>query len=108
MHRSHAVEPQLITSAPESNDYEYDRRRKKYAIMMSIRTLCVILAAVSYQVSAVLACAFLVGGAVLPWCAVLIANDRPAKKPIAVPVLRPQYGSERALTGPDDGRTIDL
>jgi len=48
--------------------------------MMSARALCVIGAALVYQISLWLALAFIVGGAVLPWCAVLIANDRPAKK----------------------------
>ncbi|SHG72141.1 Protein of unknown function [Jatrophihabitans endophyticus] len=107
MRRSHADGPQLITSAPESSDDEYDRRRKKYAIMMSIRGACVILAAVTYRLSVLLALVFVVGGMVLPWCAVLIANDRPAKKRSPAPGMRPAYGSERALTAGDDGRTID-
>jgi len=34
--------PTLITDAPESLDDEFDRRRKRYAIMMSLRALCVI------------------------------------------------------------------
>ena len=70
----------LITTAHESGDDEYDRRRKKYAIMMTLRALCVLGAALTYRVSIVLALAFVVGGMVLPWCAVIIANDGPAKK----------------------------
>lgn len=107
MHRSRADEPMLITSAPESNDDEYDRRRKKYAIMMSLRAICVIAAATTYQVSIVLSLAFIVGGMVLPWCAVIIANDGPAKKRAPKPTYRPGLGTERALTSGDDGRTID-
>jgi hypothetical protein len=79
MRRSHD-QPQLITSAPESNDDEFDRRRKRYTVMMTLRALCVLGAALSYQVSIILSLAFVVGGLVLPWCAVLIANDRPPKK----------------------------
>jgi Protein of unknown function (DUF3099) len=97
----------LITSAPVSSADEYDRRRKKYAVMMSIRGLCVIAAACTYQVSLWLALALMVGGGVLPWCAVLIANDGPAKKRVPPPDYRPRMGAERALTAGDDGRTVD-
>ena len=107
MRRSHAPEALLITSAQESNDHEYDRRRRKYAIMMSIRGLCVIAAACTYQLSIYLALAFVVGGAVLPWCAVLVANNAPVKRRVVDPSYRPGAGSERALTAGDDGRTVD-
>jgi hypothetical protein len=97
----------LITTAPESPDDEYDRRRKKYAIMMSLRALAVIAAASTYRVSIWLAMAFIVAGTVLPWCAVIIANDRPAKK------RRPPLGdhrllnTERALPAGSDERVVD-
>ena len=97
----------LITSAPESPDDEYDRRRKKYAIMMALRALCVLVAALTYRYSSVLALTCVVGGAVLPWCAVIIANDRPAKKR----QHRPHHGvssAERALpAGPSDPHIVD-
>jgi Protein of unknown function (DUF3099) len=107
MRRSNADEPPLITTAPESSDDEYDRRRKKYAIMMSLRAACVIAAACTYRVSILLALGFVVGGMVLPWCAVIIANDRPARKRAPKTGYRPGLGSERALTAGDDGRTVD-
>lgn len=108
MRRSQAELPQLITTAHESSDDEFDKRRKKYAVMMSIRTLCVIGAAVVYGISPWLSVAFLVGGAVLPWCAVLIANDRPPKKRAPDPRFHPDYNTERAITaGTDRGRVID-
>lgn len=107
MRRSQGNEPQLITSAPESNDHEYDQRRKKYAIMMSIRTICVVLAAVAYQVSPWLSVALLVGGMVLPWPAVLIANNGPVKKRAPAPRFDAGYTSERALTAGDKARTVD-
>ena len=72
--------PSLITDAPESLDDEFDRRRKRYAIMMSLRALCVIGAALTYRVSWILAVVLIVGGAILPWCAVILANDRAPKK----------------------------
>ena len=107
MRRTQAQEPVLITSAPESSEDEYDRRRKKYAIMMSLRAVCVIAAASTYRVSIWLALAFVVGGMVLPWCAVIIANDGPVKKRVPAPQYRPGLGTERALPPGDDGRTVD-
>jgi Flp pilus assembly protein TadB len=70
----------LITEAPISLDDQQSSRRKKYAIMMSLRVVCLLVAAAIAQWSIVVALLLLVGGAVLPWCAVLIANDRPPKK----------------------------
>lgn len=100
-----ADQPALITTAPRGGGDDYERRKKKYAIMMSTRALCVLLAACTYRLSLVLALAFVVGGAVLPWCAVLIANDRPPKR------QRAELGyvtvpNERALP-PSADRTID-
>lgn len=106
MHRSRGEQPALITTAPQNNDDEFDRRRKRYAVMMGLRALCVLGAALTYHISLVLALAFIVGGAVLPWCAVLIANDRPPKKR----QVRPGYlgaPTERALPAGTDDRTVD-
>jgi DUF3099 family protein len=44
---------------------------------------------------------------VLPWCAVLIANDRPAKKRSERLAHRPDLRTERALPPGDDSRTVD-
>jgi Flp pilus assembly protein TadB len=108
MRRSRSTdEPVLITTAPESSDDEFDRRRKKYAIMMTLRALCVLGAALTYRVSIWLALAFVVGGMILPWCAVIIANDRPAKKRQQRLGYRPDLRTERALPPGQDSRTVD-
>lgn len=89
----------LITEAPISLDNQHAARRKKYAIMMTLRVVCLLSAVAVAQWSIVVALLLLVGGAILPWCAVLIANDRPPKK--AERVAR--YGGsgrERALPAP--------
>jgi Protein of unknown function (DUF3099) len=57
--------------------------------MMGLRIVCVVAAASVFRVSILLALAFMVGGAVLPWCAVLIANDRPARSRTAFVGYRP-------------------
>jgi hypothetical protein len=107
MRRARAEEPLLITTAPEHSDDEFDRRRTKYAIMMGLRAVCVIAAATTYRISIALALAFVVGGMILPWCAVIIANDRPAKKKQEPLGYRDDLRSERALPAADDGRVVD-
>jgi Flp pilus assembly protein TadB len=106
MRRAHGEQPALITTAPESSDAEFDRRRKRYAVMMGLRALCVIGAAVSYSHSTALALLFVVGGIVLPWCAVIIANDRPAKKRVQH-APHSSAPAERALPAGQDGRVVD-
>jgi hypothetical protein len=48
--------------------------------MMSLRIVCLLIAVVTAPISLWLAAAFIVGGLVLPWAAVIIANDRPPKR----------------------------
>jgi Flp pilus assembly protein TadB len=104
--RTQDDQPALITNAPQSSGDGFEARKKKYAIMMASRAVCVVLAATTYQVSMALALTFIVAGAVLPWCAVLIANDRPAKRRkaelgyVTVPV-------ERALPAGTNDRVVD-
>lgn len=102
-----AADPVLITSAAESSAHEYDRRRKKYAIMMSLRAIAIIAAASTYRFSLWLAMAFVVAGTVLPWCAVIIANDGPAKKRRARSMPPGGVPVERALPPAGDGRVVD-
>jgi hypothetical protein len=105
MRHSRDTQPALITTAASNNDDDYDRRRKRYAIMMALRAACVIAAALTYRVSLILALVFVVAGAVLPWCAVLIANDRPPKRRSGGLGVGGQ-ADERALPG-DSDRTVD-
>jgi Flp pilus assembly protein TadB len=107
MRRSRHDPPVLITTAPQSADDEYDRRRKRYAIMMAGRVVCVIIAALVYRDSLWLALGFAIGGAVLPWSAVIMANDRPPKKRQRGIAYGLSSG-ERALgAGPSDERIVD-
>ena len=77
--RSRRPEPVLITEAEPSLAEQHAARKKRYAITMAVRGVCLVLAAVFYQVVWLMAI-FAVLGAVLPWVAVLMANDRPPKK----------------------------
>jgi uncharacterized membrane protein len=71
--------PVLITEAAPSYEQQHAARRRKYAIMMSLRFPCLILAALFAQ-TWWLALFFIVLSVPLPWMAVLIANDRPPRK----------------------------
>lgn len=100
-------EPVLITGAEPSLDDQLSARRRKYGIMMSIRILCLVLAAVFYQTPWLLAI-FIAGTVVLPWAAVLVANDRPPKKAERVSKHDGHPDPSRAITSSAaDGRVIE-
>ena len=86
---SNAQGPIAITSVAPSLDDQHEARRRKYLIMMGLRVICIIAAVVTAPVSLWLALLFICGGAVLPWCAVLIANDRPPRRATAFVRYRP-------------------
>lgn len=76
--------PAVITDAELSPDEQLRVRQIRYASMMSIRVVCLIVAGVLVSVQAPLLWLWLplcvVGMVLLPWMAVLIANDRLPKE----------------------------
>jgi hypothetical protein len=72
-------EPVLITEAQPSLAEQHAARKKRYAITMAVRGVCIVLAAVFYQI-VWLMLVFAILGTVLPWVAVVMANDGPPKK----------------------------
>jgi len=72
--------PVLITQAAPSHDDQQAQRRRRYTIMMLMRIPCLILAGLLVQHVWWLAVIIVVASIPLPWIAVLIANDRPARK----------------------------
>lgn len=70
---------QVITEAEPSYDDQLRARRKRYSIMMMMRFPFLITAALLYQ-TPWLALIVIAVSVPLPWAAVLIANDRPARK----------------------------
>ena len=102
--RPRAPEPVLITEAAPSRSEQHAARKKRYAITMGIRGICIVLAAVFHQI-VWLMLAFAVLGAVLPWIAVVMANDGPPKK--RVDPHRYTHRPDRELEGPRPARVID-
>ncbi|MEU8813874.1 DUF3099 domain-containing protein [Actinoplanes sp. NPDC048796] len=76
-------QPVLITDAAPSPDEQYRSRQVRYVSMMTVRALCLIVGAILVSIRPPLLGLWLVlcaaGMVFLPWAAVLIANDRPAK-----------------------------
>jgi Protein of unknown function (DUF3099) len=77
-------QPVLITDAERSPDDQLRSRQVRYIAMMSIRALCLVAAAVLVGSDAPLLWLWVplcvAGMVLLPWLAVLIANDRPPKE----------------------------
>lgn len=80
--------PVLITAAAPSYQEQYNARRRKYAIMMGMRVPLLVAAAFAYRIWW-LALILILLSIPLPWMAVLIANDRPARKAERVHRMRP-------------------
>jgi len=117
--RSGQHDPVLITEAAPRLDEEYNARRRKYAIMMGTRLVCLVLAASFYHIK-ILMVLFAMAAVALPWMAVIIANDRPARRALSINFFRgrrtgrklersdrpelPATAGETRVVDPDDPR----
>lgn len=79
-----AHQPVLITSAARSQEDQLRTRTVRYVAMMSIRIVCLVLAVVLVSVNAPLLWLWLglcaLGMILIPWVAVVLANDRLPKE----------------------------
>ena len=104
--RSRRPEPVLITEAAPSLSEQHAARKRRYVLTMAVRAVSLVLAAVFYQILW-LALIFAVLGTVLPWVAVMMANDRPPKKKLDVNRYSPPR-PDRILENPArPGRIIE-
>ena len=75
--------PVLITDAARSQDEQFRSRQIRYVTMMGLRAACLITGAILISAHPPLLPVWLImcalGMVILPWAAVLIANDRPAR-----------------------------
>ncbi len=98
----------VITAAEPSQAEQLKSRQKRYLIMMGLRVLCLIAAAIAYSVGAMWAVpVFVVGLVALPWMAVLIANDRPPLKPSRFRRTSVTPVPDRAIDAPASRNIID-
>jgi hypothetical protein len=75
--------PPLITEAQPSVAEQHAHRMKRYALTMGIRIVALLLAVAFYKI-VWLMLILAVLGTVLPWVAVVMANDGPPKKRVHV------------------------
>lgn len=84
-----ATRPILITDARPTPEQQIRRREARYLGMMAARVACLLVAGILVSAGAPLLWLWvplcLVGMVVLPWLAVLIANDAPPKSRRASP-----------------------
>ncbi|AEB43621.1 MULTISPECIES: DUF3099 domain-containing protein [Micromonospora] len=78
-----AYRPILITDASRSQDDQLTTRQRRYVMMMCVRAACVVVGAILVGAKAPLLWLWLplvaLGMLIVPWLAVLLANDRPPK-----------------------------
>ena len=100
-------EPTLITEAAPSMADQHAARKRRYSITMAIRGTSLVIAALTAQYSLWLMAVFAVLGTVLPWIAVVMANDRPPKKQLDRNRYRPP-APDRILESGSSKRVIDM
>jgi hypothetical protein len=113
--RRQPYRPILITDAERSQDEQLRKRQIRYVLMMSVRAACLVIGAMLVGAKAPLLWLWLplcaVGMVLIPWLAVLLANDRPPKdRHRLVYRLHPHHEAPAARVLPaNDGthRTVD-
>ena len=103
--------PVLITDAKISQEEELRRRERRYILMMGLRALCLILGAVLVMLKVPLLVVWLplcgLGMVLLPWLAVILANDRPPKDQHRLKRYRSNTAPANALPSQPHGKVID-
>jgi Protein of unknown function (DUF3099) len=105
--------PVLITDAPEDPEKELRRREVRYVTMMLTRAACLIAAAILVTMRPPLwplwIALCVVGAVLLPWLAVILANDRPPKtKAERAAAKRRFYEATPALPSHGPDRVVDV
>ncbi|MGH3680189.1 MAG: DUF3099 domain-containing protein [Natronosporangium sp.] len=102
-----ADRPVLITSAERSQEDQLRTRQTRYIAMMSIRVVCLLAAAIVISTQPPLLWLWLslcaAGMIVIPWVAVVLANDRLPKEQHRWRRHRPDSAGSRGLPSGESG-----
>jgi Flp pilus assembly protein TadB len=108
-----SARPMRITDAAPSQAEQLRYREVRYVLMMGVRALCLIMVVVLVSLHVPLLWLWVpilaIGMVVIPWLAVILANDRAPKSRYRVP-QRPEM-PQRALTadpGEEPRHIIDI
>ena len=106
--------PVLITDAARSQSEQLRSREIRYVTMMGLRVTCLVIGAILISLKPPLLPLWLIlcaaGMVLLPWMAVIIANDRPARSKAersAARRRRPQTALDQHAAEEIKNRTID-
>jgi L-asparagine transporter-like permease len=111
--RRRAEQPILITDAERSREDQLRTRERRYITMMSIRALCLVVAVILVSVQPPLVWLWVAlcaaGMILLPWIAVVLANDRLPKERYRFRRHEPEPSRSLPPADPDrlPGRIID-
>lgn len=107
--------PLSITDAQPSRAEELHHREVRYVLMMSFRAVCLVVATILVYTHAPLLFIFLpillLGMVVVPWLAVILANDRPPKSQYRLGHKyrrSAEVPDQRAITESEQSKTIDV
>jgi len=105
--------PVLITNAARSQGDQLRSREIRYVTMMGLRVACLIAGGILISTKPPLLPLWLIlcaaGMVLLPWMAVLIANDRPARSKAeraAAPSQKPQRALDQQVVDDTPNRTV--
>ena len=104
--------PVLITDAHLSQEEEIKRRERRYILMMGLRALCLIVGAALVMLKVPLLVIWLplcgLGMVLLPWLAVILANDRPPQDKHRLKRYRGNTQPTNTLPANPSGKVIDM
>ncbi|QHC01949.1 DUF3099 domain-containing protein [Epidermidibacterium keratini] len=106
MKKRDSVRPHLVTSAPQSREEEFAARKRRYVLTMASRAILLVVALLCATVSIWLAIGVGIISAILPWIAVVMANEGPPKSSPYYRAGRDRAPADHARQEEPDRRVI--
>lgn len=94
----------LVTEARRSRDEEFAARKRRYLLTMLSRVVFLLLASVLVRWNVWVAVSIAGLGTILPWIAVMMANDGPPKNPQKMNKVKLAPAERTLEAGPTGGK----